>query len=47
MSRQVGERIQPAQLARIQQVQPGLAAYLEGRRHRGVHYLGRRWHRGS
>jgi hypothetical protein len=47
MSRQAGEQIKPQQLARIQQEAPGLAAYLEARRARGTHYLGRRWHRGS
>lgn len=47
MSRQAGEQIKPQQLARIQEQQPGLAAYLEARRSRGIHYLGRRWHRGS
>lgn len=45
MSRRSGERLSPQQLARIQATQPGLAAYLEDRRWRGIPYLGKRWHR--
>lgn len=47
MSSRNKEQIQPDQLARIQRQAPGLADYLEARRSRGIHYLGRRWHRGS
>lgn len=47
MSRRSGERLTPAQLARIQASQPGLAAYLAARRSQGIPYLGKRWHRGS